>query len=276
MCTQKKLIFLSISSVIANSCLLFVLHWFSSVACDERYLSSPVGWQQMLLIWRRLHFLFFPEALTFTRITFWIACCCFIQCSCVMHLLRLYVQNVRDTCIPLCRIRVYGMNVSGSGRLVGLGLGYSLLQTMVLHCCPTEPWEQLSGPALSWHMFHVEHGESLWFWVWLRDMFVAGLWGALCELVLCPVPSQIIVMDYRKWVFFTSLVLSRGHEFWVDLNAMKLYETVEFDQMRRLSTPSCPSSSSNYYTVWKYFCRDHFVWREYSEVFNIFQSPALG
>uniref|UniRef100_A0A803Y200 Poly [ADP-ribose] polymerase n=1 Tax=Meleagris gallopavo TaxID=9103 RepID=A0A803Y200_MELGA len=57
----------------------------------------------------------------------------------------------------------------------------------------------------------------------------------------------------------------RGHEFWVDLNVMKLYETVEFDQMRRLSTPSCPSSSSNYYTVWKYFCRDHFVWREYSE-----------
>ncbi|KAF1409195.1 TCDD-inducible poly [ADP-ribose] polymerase, partial [Spheniscus humboldti] len=57
----------------------------------------------------------------------------------------------------------------------------------------------------------------------------------------------------------------RGHEFWVDLIFMKLYETVEFDQMRRLSTPSCPSSSSNYYTVWKYFCRDHFGWREYSE-----------
>ncbi|NXW81658.1 PARPT polymerase, partial [Alopecoenas beccarii] len=57
----------------------------------------------------------------------------------------------------------------------------------------------------------------------------------------------------------------RGHEFWVDLNVMKLYETVEFDQMRRLSTPSCPSSSSSYYTVWKYFCRDHFGWREYSE-----------
>ncbi|XP_030312336.1 protein mono-ADP-ribosyltransferase TIPARP isoform X2 [Calypte anna] len=57
----------------------------------------------------------------------------------------------------------------------------------------------------------------------------------------------------------------QGHEFWVDLNVMKLYETVEFDQMRRLSTPSCPSSTSSYYTVWKYFCRDHFGWREYSE-----------
>lgn len=52
----------------------------------------------------------------------------------------------------------------------------------------------------------------------------------------------------------------------MDLNLMKLYESAEFDQMRRLSTASCPSSSSNCYTVWKYFCRDHFGWREYSEV----------
>ncbi|XP_074859821.1 protein mono-ADP-ribosyltransferase TIPARP [Carettochelys insculpta] len=56
-----------------------------------------------------------------------------------------------------------------------------------------------------------------------------------------------------------------GHEFWVDLNVMNLCETVEFDQLRRLSTPSCTNSSSNYYTVWKYFCRDQFGWREYSE-----------
>ncbi|NXR34351.1 PARPT polymerase, partial [Zosterops hypoxanthus] len=57
----------------------------------------------------------------------------------------------------------------------------------------------------------------------------------------------------------------RGQESWVDLNLMKIYESAEFDQMRRLSTASCPSSSSSCYTVWKYFCRDHFVWREYSE-----------
>ncbi|XP_048362582.1 protein mono-ADP-ribosyltransferase TIPARP [Sphaerodactylus townsendi] len=59
----------------------------------------------------------------------------------------------------------------------------------------------------------------------------------------------------------------RGHEFLVDLNAMKLYDTTEFDQLRRLSTPLCTNASSNfnYYTVWKYFCRDHFGWREYSE-----------
>ncbi|XP_028924598.1 protein mono-ADP-ribosyltransferase TIPARP [Ornithorhynchus anatinus] len=57
----------------------------------------------------------------------------------------------------------------------------------------------------------------------------------------------------------------RGHEFWADLNAMNVYETAEFDQVRRLSTPSCTTANSNYHTVWKYFCRDHFGWREYSE-----------
>ncbi|NXP38897.1 PARPT polymerase, partial [Leiothrix lutea] len=61
----------------------------------------------------------------------------------------------------------------------------------------------------------------------------------------------------------------RGQESWVDLNLMKFYESAEFDQMRRLSTASCPSSSSNCYTVWKYFCRDHFGWREYSEVWPL-------
>uniref|UniRef100_A0A8D0HKK1 TCDD inducible poly(ADP-ribose) polymerase n=1 Tax=Sphenodon punctatus TaxID=8508 RepID=A0A8D0HKK1_SPHPU len=57
----------------------------------------------------------------------------------------------------------------------------------------------------------------------------------------------------------------QGHEFFADLTAMSVYETVEFDQIRRLSTPSYTNSSSNYYTVWKYFCRDHFGWREYAE-----------
>lgn len=60
----------------------------------------------------------------------------------------------------------------------------------------------------------------------------------------------------------------------MDLNLMKFCESAEFDQMRRLSTASCPSSSSNCYTVWKYFCRDHFGWREYSEVWPP-PSPGL-
>lgn len=200
-------------------------------------------------------------------------CSCFFQCSHVMHLLRKYVQNVKDMCIALCRIHVCGINAAGSGGLVGLGLGCSLLLIVVGTAAHRTLWR------VNWPCFvlaYIPCGASLWSWVWLWDVGTSRLWGTLCELGLRPVPCQIIVMDYRKWQFFISLVLSRGHEFWVDLNVMKLYETVEFDQMRRLSTPSCPNSSSNYYTVWKYFCRDHFVWREYSEVFSVFQSPALG
>nr|XP_020637609.1 TCDD-inducible poly [ADP-ribose] polymerase [Pogona vitticeps]XP_020637610.1 TCDD-inducible poly [ADP-ribose] polymerase [Pogona vitticeps]XP_020637611.1 TCDD-inducible poly [ADP-ribose] polymerase [Pogona vitticeps]XP_020637612.1 TCDD-inducible poly [ADP-ribose] polymerase [Pogona vitticeps] len=57
----------------------------------------------------------------------------------------------------------------------------------------------------------------------------------------------------------------RGHEYLVDLNTLTFYDTTEFDQLRRLSTPLCTSANSNYYTIWKYFCRDYFGWREYSE-----------
>ncbi|KAM9604857.1 protein mono-ADP-ribosyltransferase TIPARP [Trichechus inunguis] len=56
-----------------------------------------------------------------------------------------------------------------------------------------------------------------------------------------------------------------GREFWADLNAMNVYETTEFDQLRRLSTPPSSNVNSVYHTVWKYFCRDHFGWREYPE-----------
>lgn len=56
-----------------------------------------------------------------------------------------------------------------------------------------------------------------------------------------------------------------GQEFWADLNAMNVHETTEFDQLRRLSTPSSSNVNSIYHTVWKFFCRDHFGWREYPE-----------
>ncbi|XP_073930024.1 protein mono-ADP-ribosyltransferase TIPARP [Castor canadensis] len=56
-----------------------------------------------------------------------------------------------------------------------------------------------------------------------------------------------------------------GQEFWADLNAMTAYETTEFDQLRRLSTPPSSNVNSVYNTVWKFFCRDHFGWREYPE-----------
>lgn len=64
------------------------------------------------------------------------------------------------------------------------------------------------------------------------------------------------------------LGLFRGQEFWADLNAMNVYETAEFDQLRRLSTPPSSNVNSIYHTVWKFFCRDHFGWREYPEVFT--------
>jgi hypothetical protein len=79
-------------------------------------------------------------------------------------------------------------------------------------------------------------------------------------------------------VFF--LGLFRGQEFWADLNAMTAYETTEFDQLRRLSTPPSSNVNSVYNTVWKFFCRDHFGWREYPEVFTcsfffLFKLPLI-
>lgn len=56
-----------------------------------------------------------------------------------------------------------------------------------------------------------------------------------------------------------------GQDFWADLNAMTVFETTEFDQLRRLCTPPCRNTSSLYNTFWKFFCRDHFGWREYPE-----------
>lgn len=95
------------------------------------------------------------------------------------------------------------------------------------------------------------------------------------SLSLPPMSPKVFTEELKIENYFVFLILSRGHEFLVDLNVMNLYETIEFDQMRRLSTPSCTSSNSNYYTVWKYFCRDHFGWREYSEVSKTFHEPVL-
>ncbi|KAM4693736.1 protein mono-ADP-ribosyltransferase TIPARP [Discoglossus pictus] len=73
------------------------------------------------------------------------------------------------------------------------------------------------------------------------------------ERLYCSPDSDRIKMRYQ------------GHDFLVDLNCMNIFESLEFDQIRRLSTPTTSGVASNYHTVWKYFCRDHFGWREYSE-----------
>uniref|UniRef100_A0A8C2FAL3 TCDD-inducible poly(ADP-ribose) polymerase n=1 Tax=Cyprinus carpio TaxID=7962 RepID=A0A8C2FAL3_CYPCA len=62
-----------------------------------------------------------------------------------------------------------------------------------------------------------------------------------------------------------------GRVFTLDFSAMRVCD-LEFDLVRRLSTPSSttatPTNTSptpNSLTVWKYYCRDNFGWREYSE-----------
>ncbi|XP_053566056.1 protein mono-ADP-ribosyltransferase TIPARP isoform X2 [Bombina bombina] len=95
---------------------------------------------------------------------------------------------------------------------------------------------------------------------WQVRRISTGIWQSVnddsqehMERLYCSPDSDRIKMRYQ------------GQDFLVDLNCMSIYESLEFDQIRRLSTPSTTGASSNYHTVWKYFCRDHFGWREYSE-----------
>ncbi|XP_064841645.1 protein mono-ADP-ribosyltransferase TIPARP-like [Oncorhynchus masou masou] len=59
--------------------------------------------------------------------------------------------------------------------------------------------------------------------------------------------------------------------FSLDFTTMRVCD-LEFDRVRRLTTPSSPAApppntnpTPNCHTVWKYYCRDNFGWREYSE-----------
>lgn len=63
----------------------------------------------------------------------------------------------------------------------------------------------------------------------------------------------------------------QGRVFSLDFAAMRVCD-LEFDRVRRLTTPASlvapptsTSSTPNCHTVWKYYCRDNFGWREYSE-----------
>ncbi|XP_071386779.1 protein mono-ADP-ribosyltransferase TIPARP-like, partial [Centroberyx affinis] len=63
-----------------------------------------------------------------------------------------------------------------------------------------------------------------------------------------------------------------GRVFSLDFGAMRVCD-LEFDRVRRLTTPPSPlgppptnpNPTPNCHTVWKYYCRDNFGWREYSE-----------
>lgn len=64
----------------------------------------------------------------------------------------------------------------------------------------------------------------------------------------------------------------QGRMFSLDFGAMRVCD-LEFDCVRRLSTPPSllplpatnPNPTPSCHTVWKYYCRDNFGWREYSE-----------
>uniref|UniRef100_A0A8C9ZUD0 TCDD inducible poly(ADP-ribose) polymerase n=1 Tax=Sander lucioperca TaxID=283035 RepID=A0A8C9ZUD0_SANLU len=64
----------------------------------------------------------------------------------------------------------------------------------------------------------------------------------------------------------------QGRVFSLDFGAMRVCD-LEFDRVRRLTTPASPlpipttnpNPTPNCQTVWKYYCRDNFGWREYSE-----------
>ncbi|XP_049432312.1 protein mono-ADP-ribosyltransferase TIPARP [Epinephelus fuscoguttatus] len=64
----------------------------------------------------------------------------------------------------------------------------------------------------------------------------------------------------------------QGRVFSLDFGAMRVCD-LEFDRVRRLTTPASPlpapatnpSPTPSCHTVWKYYCRDNFGWREYSE-----------
>ncbi|CAL8350959.1 unnamed protein product [Lota lota] len=65
----------------------------------------------------------------------------------------------------------------------------------------------------------------------------------------------------------------KGRVFSLDFGAMLVCD-MEFDRVRRLSTPPSPTNTPpspspnpipSCHTMWKYYCRDNFGWREYSE-----------
>ncbi len=76
-------------------------------------------------------------------------------------------------------------------------------------------------------------------------------------------------------LFFTKILTLcfRGRVFSLDFGAMRVCD-LEFDRVRRLTTPASPlpvpttnpNPNPSCHTVWKYYCRDNFGWREYSEV----------
>ncbi|KAJ8378123.1 hypothetical protein AAFF_G00248370 [Aldrovandia affinis] len=93
-----------------------------------------------------------------------------------------------------------------------------------------------------------------------------GAWRSVCddsqdqlERLYCNPDNESVRVKYQGCVFT------------LDLHTMQMHDFV-YDQVRRLTTPPCPvttppdaNPTSNYHTVWKYYCKDDLGWREYSE-----------
>lgn len=124
-------------------------------------------------------------------------------------------------------------------------------------------------------------------WVELRFHQQPHVWSHGCWLKykLWPFNNKVIVPQLhvcwlRAWLLFSrshpfgslSVTLSfRGRVSVLDFGTMRVCD-LEFDCVRRLTTPpsplpaATPNPTPSCHTVWKYYCRDNFGWREYSEV----------
>lgn len=80
--------------------------------------------------------------------------------------------------------------------------------------------------------------------------------------------SPSVSQQGNRW-----MLCFRGRMFSLDFGAMRVGD-LAFDRVRRLTTPTGPlpvlganaGANPSCHTVWKYYCRDNFGWREYSEV----------
>ncbi|KAM9318418.1 protein mono-ADP-ribosyltransferase TIPARP [Pholidichthys leucotaenia] len=75
----------------------------------------------------------------------------------------------------------------------------------------------------------------------------------------------------------------QGRVFTLDFVALQVCD-LEFDRVRRLTTPPSPlpitatnaNPTPSCHTIWKYYCRDNFGWREYSEpVVKLIEEASL-
>lgn len=93
-----------------------------------------------------------------------------------------------------------------------------------------------------------------------------------CATAACQPTVRLFIALFKLTAavsLMTQILHFRGRVFALDFGTMRVCD-LEFDCVRRLTTPPNPTTNANptpsSHTVWKYYCRDNFGWREYSEV----------